>query len=155
LAQNLLIFKPIGPMWAFAAGSGIGRGKAAPPATVRGKLLPLERDLTQEETFMSPLAFPSAAALPAINVHPHGHGHKKGSAVDSAADSSSATAGQSPVGSTQNLFSNLFNSLAQVIGARPAQATLATRVTQAAGPAQSQSAQAAQLAIGSKINTTA
>jgi hypothetical protein len=102
---------------------------------------------------MSPLAIPSStAALPAMNVHPHGHGHKKGSPVDSAADSSS-TAGQSPVGSTQNLFSRLFNSLAQVIGAQPARAAQATRAAQPVQPAQS--AQAAQLAIGSKINTTA
>jgi hypothetical protein len=140
-------------MWALEAGVGNWRGKAAPPATVRGKLLPLERDLTQEATFMSLLPIPSsAAALPAINVHPHGHGHKKGTPVDSAADSS-ATAGQSPAGGTQNLFSNLFNSLAQVIGARSAQATQAAQVTQAAQAAHS--AQAAPLAIGSKINTTA
>jgi hypothetical protein len=120
-------------------------------------LLPLERDLTQEVAFMSLLAIPSSAtaALSAINVHPHGHGHKKGSPVDSAADSS-GTAGQAPAASTQNLFTNLFNSLAQVIGARPAQATQAAQVTQAAHAAQpAQSAQAAQLAIGSKINTTA
>jgi hypothetical protein len=98
---------------------------------------------------MSLLPIPSsAAALPAMNIHPHGHGHKKGS-PDSATDAS-GTAGQVPAASTQNLFSNLFNSLAQVIGARSARAAHAT---QAAQPAQS--AQAAQLAIGSKINTTA
>jgi len=97
---------------------------------------------------MSPLAIPSSAtaALPAMNIHPHGHGHKKGSPVDSATDPGS-TAGQAPVGSTQNLFSRLFNSLAQLVGARQVQ------TTQAAQPAQS--AQALQLSIGSKINTTA
>jgi len=92
---------------------------------------------------MSPLALPSSAsaALPAVNFHPHGHGHKKGLPSDS------------PVGSTQNLFSSLFDSLAQAIGARPAQNAQAAQVAQAAQPAES--APAAQLAIGSKINTTA
>jgi len=101
---------------------------------------------------MSPLALPSSAtaALPAMNIHAHGHGHKKGLQADSAADSSS-TPGQPA--STQNLFSSLFDSLAQVLGARPAQTAQAAKVTQPAQPAQS--AQAAQLAIGSKINTTA
>jgi hypothetical protein len=102
---------------------------------------------------MSLLAIPSSAtaAIPAVTNHPHGHGHKKGLQLDST--DSSATAAQVPAAGTQNLFSRLFNSLAQVIGARPAQAAQATQVNHAAQPAQS--AQAAQLAIGSKINTTA
>jgi hypothetical protein len=101
---------------------------------------------------MSALAIPSSAtaALPAANIHPHGHGHKKGLQSDAATDSSS-TPGQPA--STSNLFSSLFDTLAQVLGAPPAQAAQAAKVTQPAQPAQS--AQAAQLAIGSKINTTA
>jgi hypothetical protein len=113
-------------------------------------LLPLECNATQEVTFMSLLAIPSSAtaALTAVTIHPHGHGHKKGLQLDST--ESSGAAGQVPAAATQNLFTRLFNSLAQVIGARPAQAL---QVNHAAQPAQS--AQAAQLAIGSKINTTA
>jgi hypothetical protein len=127
-------------------------GKATPPAAVRGKLLPLERDLHQEEISMSPLAIASSAttALSSVNIHPHGHGHKKGLQLDSAADSSGA-AGQAS--SNLNIFSSLFESQAQVIGARPAQTAQAAQVTKATHPAQS--AQAAQLAIGSRINTTA
>jgi hypothetical protein len=121
-------------------------------------LLPLERDLTQEETFMIPLAIPSSitAALPAMDIHPHGHGHKKGMDLDSTSDASSTSSTSSTPGqptSTPNLFSTLFDSLAQVLGAPPAQATQAAKITQQAQPVQS--AQAAQLAIGSKINTTA
>jgi hypothetical protein len=67
--------------------------------------------------------------------------------LDSAADSSGSSAAQSPVGSTQNVFSRLFNSLAQLIGARQAQA--------AQPAASAQSPQAVQMSIGSKINTTA
>jgi hypothetical protein len=101
---------------------------------------------------MSPTAIASSApaALPSMNIHPHGHGHKKGMDLDSTSDASS-TPGQPA--STPNLFSTLFDSLAQVLGAPPAQAAQAARVTQPAQPVQS--AQAAQLAIGSKINTTA
>src|SRR5271169_2889767 len=101
---------------------------------------------------MSSLAIPSSAtaALSSASIHPHGHGHKKGLQLDAATDSSS-TPGQPA--STPNLFSTLFDSLAQVLGAKPAQAAQAAKVTQ---PAQSaQSAQAAQLANGSRINTTA
>jgi hypothetical protein len=102
---------------------------------------------------MSPLAIASSAtsALASVNIHPHGHGHKKGLPMDSTPVAGSAP-GQA-AGSTKDLFSSLFDSLAQVIGARPAQTAQAAQVTSAAHPAQA--AQAAQLAIGSKINTTA
>src|SRR5450631_3215634 len=74
---------------------------------------------------MSSLSIPSSAtaALPAVNIHPHGHEHKKGTQLDLSGDSSSSTAAQIPVGSAQNLFGSLFNSLAQLIGARPAPAS--------------------------------
>jgi hypothetical protein len=62
----------------------------------------------------------AAAALPALNIHPHGHGHKKG--LDSVTDPSSSTASQAPAGSTQNLFGSLLSSLEQIIGAQPAKA---------------------------------
>jgi hypothetical protein len=135
-------------------------GKATPPGEGRRQLFAARSDLTQEETFMTPLAIPStiAAALPTANIQPHGHGHghKKGMDLDatSGASSTSSTSGTpGQPASTPNLFSSLFDSLAQVLGAQPAQATQAARVTQPAQPAQS--AQAAQLAIGSKVNTTA
>ena len=74
---------------------------------------------------MLPLAIPSAvtAALPAANTHPHGHGHKKESPLDPSPASSSSTS--APAGSTQNLFSRLFSSLQQLIGARPVPAAAA------------------------------
>ncbi len=71
---------------------------------------------------MSSLPIPSAvtSTLPAANIFSHGHGHKKGTPLDpSPASTGSASA---PLGSTQNLFSRLFSSLQQLIGARPAPA---------------------------------
>jgi hypothetical protein len=68
----------------------------------------------------------AAAALPVTNIHPHGHGHKKGldSLTDpsssAATDSSSTAAAQTPAGSTQSLFSSLLSSLEQIIGVQPA-----------------------------------
>jgi hypothetical protein len=100
---------------------------------------------------MASLTIPSAvtSALPAVNVHPHGHGHKKGSSLDPTADSSSGTAAQIPVGSAQNMFGSLFNSLQQLIGAQPAPAA----TTLAASTASNAAANAA--AAGSKINVMA
>ncbi len=104
---------------------------------------------------MSPLPIPSAvtATLPAVNIHPHGHGHKKGSLLDPSAGSSSNTP-QIPVGSTQNLFASLFNSLRQIIGARavPAAANAAASITNAAA---SSAAAGPAAAAGSKINVMA
>jgi hypothetical protein len=74
---------------------------------------------------MSSLTIPSAtaAALPASNVHPHGHGHKKGSSLDLLSDdsstSTSSTAAQVPVTSAQNLFSKAFTALEQLVGLQP------------------------------------
>jgi hypothetical protein len=85
---------------------------------------------------MSSLTMPSAVTptLPALNIHPHGHGHKKGSPLDPTADSSS-TAAPIPVGSAQNLFGSLFSSLQQVIGAQPAPAVANPAASAAAGTA--------------------
>jgi hypothetical protein len=103
---------------------------------------------------MSSLAVPSAvtSTLPAVNIHPHGHGHKKGSLTDPFADSSSSTTSQAPAGSTSNLFGSLFNSLQQIIGAQPALAAAnpAASITKAA--AGSTAASSAAAAAGSKIN---
>jgi hypothetical protein len=102
---------------------------------------------------MSSLAIPSTvnSTLPAANIHPHGHGHKKGSALDATADSSSDTAAQIPVGTAQNLFGSLFASLQKIIGAKPAPAATnpAASTTNAAAPA------AAGSAAASKINVMA
>jgi hypothetical protein len=107
---------------------------------------------------MSPLAVPSAvtSTLPAVNIHPHGHGHKKGSLTDPFADSASSTASQAPAGSTPNLFGSLFNSLQQIIGAQPALAAAnpAASITKAAASSAAAGSAAAgsAAAAGSKIN---
>jgi hypothetical protein len=92
---------------------------------------------------MSSLTIPSApaAALPAMNVHPHGHGHKKGSQLDlsgDSADSSSSTAAQVPVASAQNLFSKAFTALEELVGLHPpsvASSPAAASSTNSAAPA--------------------
>ncbi|HEX3398442.1 MAG TPA: hypothetical protein VHS76_17175 [Steroidobacteraceae bacterium] len=110
---------------------------------------------------MSSLAIPSAvtATLPAVNIHSHGHGHKKGSPLDPTADSSSSTAAQIPVGSTQNLFGTLFNSLQQIIGARavPAAANqaAANQTTANAAAASAGAAAGSAAAARSTINVRA
>jgi hypothetical protein len=100
---------------------------------------------------MASLTIPSAvtSALPAVNVHPQGHGHKKGGSLDPTADSSSSTAAQIPVGSAQNMFGTLFNSLQQLIGAQPAHADKALATSTA------NNAAANVAAAGSKINVMA
>lgn len=109
---------------------------------------------------MSSVAMPSAitSTLPPVNNHPHGHGHKKGLSLDPTGDSSSSTAAQIPVGSTQNLFGSLFNSLQQIIGAQPAAAKPSAPSAAAAGSAAAASASAAAgsaVAAGSKLNVLA
>ena len=99
---------------------------------------------------MSSLTMPSAvtSTLPAVNIHPHGHGHKKGSPLDPSSDSSSSsTAAPIPVGTAQNLFGRLFDSLQQLIGIQPAPA--------AVNPAAASTAATAGAAAGSKINVMA
>ncbi|HEY2466016.1 MAG TPA: hypothetical protein VGI32_18295 [Steroidobacteraceae bacterium] len=104
---------------------------------------------------MSSLPIPSAitSTLPAANIHPHGHGHKKGGALDPTADSSSSTTAQIPAGSTQNLFGSLFNSLAQLIGAQPVPA--AANTAPSTGNAAASSAAGAAAAAAGKINVMA
>ncbi len=69
----------------------------------------------------------AAAALPALNLHPHSH--KKASLVESADGSAGDTAGQVAAGTAQNLFSRLLRSLEQVIGVQLTAATPAATAT--------------------------
>ena len=99
---------------------------------------------------MSPLPIPSAvtATLPAANIHPLGHGHKKGTPLDPTPSPGSTSNTSAPMGTTQNLFSRLFSSLQQLIGVRPAPT--------AASPALSASAAAGTTAAtAAKINVMA
>jgi hypothetical protein len=104
---------------------------------------------------MSSLAIPSsvASALPAPNVHPHGHGgHKKGGQdllTDLSTDSTSSTAAQVPAGSAQSLFGTAFSALEQLIGLQPPAAASAAASANANSPA------ASAAAVGSKINLMA
>jgi hypothetical protein len=64
----------------------------------------------------------AAAALPQLNMHPHGH--KKGSSALSSTDFTGSDSTETPqVQTVQDLFSNLLRSRAQVIGAQSAPAT--------------------------------
>jgi hypothetical protein len=100
---------------------------------------------------MSPLAIPTSvtAALPALNVRPHGHGHKKGSELDLSTDATSSTAAQVPVASAQNLFDKAFTALEQLIGLTPPAAS-----TPAAAP-NTNSAAASATTVNPKINLMA
>ena len=116
---------------------------------------------------MSSLAIPSSvsAALPALNVHPHGgHGHKKGAELDlstDSTDSSSSTAAQVPVGSAQSLFGNAFNALEQLIGLQPPAERCSPARTSAppsgspASAANANSAAASATKVNPKINVMA
>ena len=80
----------------------------------------------------------ASAALPQLNMHPHGH--KKGLDALSTDLSSSDSTAQLPVPAAKNLFSNLLQSLEQVIGlqstpASPAAAAPGTGITAAASAA--------------------
>ncbi len=80
----------------------------------------------------------ASAALPQLNIHPHGH--KKGLDALSTDLSSSDSTAQLPVPAAKNLFSNLLQSLEQVIGlqstpASPAAAAPGTGTTAAASAA--------------------
>jgi hypothetical protein len=100
---------------------------------------------------MSPLAIPPSvtAALPALNIHPHGHGHKKGAELDLSTDSTSSTAAQIPVGSAQSLFGKAFAALEQLVGLTPPAAS-----SPAAAPS-TNSAAASVAAASPKINLMA
>ena len=71
----------------------------------------------------------ASAALPQLNIHPHGH--KKGLDALSTDLTSSDSTAQLPVPAAKNLFSNLLQSLEQVIGL---QTTSAAKATAAAAP---------------------
>lgn len=99
----------------------------------------------------------STPALPQLNIHPHGH--KKGSHVESGDDSDGNTAAPVPVGTAQNLFGSLLQSLEQVIGVQlsataPAGAASAAAAPAVAAGAASQNANGPQTA-GSKVNLVA
>jgi len=101
----------------------------------------------------------STPALPQLNTHPHGH--KKGSHVASADDSGSNdsnTAAPVPVGTQQNLFGSLLQSLEQVIGVQLSgtapSGTAAAATPASAAAATSQQANSPQSA-GSKVNVLA
>jgi hypothetical protein len=106
---------------------------------------------------MSAIANLSSAptALPAVNVHPHGH--RRGSHVESTEASSSDTAAQIPPGAAQNLFGSLLQSLEQVIGVQPATATSAAATTPDAAttPAAAATATTAASASGVPAKGTA
>ena len=102
---------------------------------------------------MSSLAISSSitAALPAVNVHPHGH--KKGSPLDLSADSGSSTAAQIPVGSAQSLFGNAFNALEQLLGVQPpSAASLAAAPGSSTAAANANATAGSVAAAGSKIS---
>lgn len=73
---------------------------------------------------MSLLPISSAASTTVPSVNFHVHGHKKGSHVGGASDSNSAT-GQNP-SAPESLFSNLLQSVQQVIGLQMTTAAAAT-----------------------------
>jgi hypothetical protein len=111
---------------------------------------------------MSAISIPSsnaAATLPAANIHPHGHGHKKGGGMqaDLLTDDSSSTttAAQVPVGAAQNLFGNILNTLEQVIGVAPAASIASSAANLVSSAAGSAAAPNAAAGAGSKINLMA
>ncbi len=95
----------------------------------------------------------ASSALSPLNTHTHGH--KKGSHVGSTDDSGGNTAGQVPVGTVQNLFGTLLQSLEQVIGLQSSTAKPAATV--AAATAQNPPANGSQMpkAAGSNVNVKA
>jgi hypothetical protein len=103
---------------------------------------------------MSALAIPAvvSAALPAANLHPHGHGHKKGPQVEDSSAASSSAAAQ-PAGSTENLLGTLLNSLTQAIGVKPAATGVSATTTPTAPNANAASGAIATAA--SKISVMA
>ena len=86
----------------------------------------------------------AAAAIPALNFHPHGH--KKGAHVESTDGSGRDAAAQVPAGTAQNLFGRLLKSLEQVIGVQLSAATPAASATPAVTAATGNTAGAASAA---------
>jgi hypothetical protein len=93
---------------------------------------------------MSAIAIPGSASttLPQINIRPHGHRHGgKVESTDDPSTDSTDTAAQIPVGTAQNAFGSLFQSLEQMIGVQPPTLTTsASGVTTASSPAAAGSA---------------
>jgi hypothetical protein len=92
----------------------------------------------------------AAGTFPAANIHPHAHGHKKGLDLESLTDPSSSPSSQTPTGSTQSVFGRLFNSLVNLIGAKPVLSALTAPAIAASTPSQ-----AAAQPVGANVNTTA
>jgi len=96
----------------------------------------------------------AAAALPQLNIHPHGH--KRGSPALSTDLSTSDTAAQLPVPAAQNLFGNMLRSLEQVIGLQltpaPAAAPAAPAATATAGTAAAVTAAASTVAAAASTS---
>jgi hypothetical protein len=99
---------------------------------------------------MSSLAIANAASttLPVANFHSRGSGHHKGLVTDAASPSGNSL-GQIPVGGVQNLFSNLLQTLEQIIGVQPSSATPATAGAGAVSAAGTAAGTAAHAAAGS------
>jgi hypothetical protein len=95
------------------------------------------------------------AALPAVNVHPHGPGHKKSSQLDFSTDSSSTTAAQIPVGTAQTMFGRLFGALQQLIGVQSAPAASAAAASSSAVAPSANSAAGSSAAVNPKVNLMA
>jgi hypothetical protein len=94
------------------------------------------------------------AALPALNVHPHGPGHKKASQLDFSTDSSSSTAAQIPVGTAQTMFGRLFGAIQQLIGVQAPAASAAVASSPAVAP-NGNSAAGSSAAVNPKVNLMA
>jgi hypothetical protein len=94
------------------------------------------------------------AALPAVNVHPHGPGHKKSSQLDFSTDSGSTTAAQIPVGTAQTMFGRLFGALQQLIGVQSAPAVSTAAASAAVAPS-ANSAAGSSAAVNPKVNLMA
>jgi hypothetical protein len=132
------------------------RSDRHPPIRVRER----HRDVSIKENQMSSIAnLTSTPALPQLSTH--AHGHKKGSHVASADDSDSNdsnTAAPVPVGTQQNLFGSLLQSLEQVIGVQLS-ATAPAGTAAAATPASAAAATSRQAnspqSAGSKVNVLA
>jgi hypothetical protein len=105
---------------------------------MRGNSLPLDR-ATVTGIIMNAKISPDAASLPAVTFQPHSH--RRGSHVQ--AGSASGNAGGSgigllPVGAGAGLFSNLLQSLEQVVGAQaPVAANPASNAAAGGAPAAS------------------
>jgi len=176
LAQKLLdlkrrrqsILKDQGQRCAISQDSGGNRHGISPRrrqnmatliATRRQIIAARTRQHPIKEFNMSLSAIPTSlsAALPAANFHPRGH--HRGAHADTGITGSGAgigsgaigSVGQLPVGATTGLFSNLLQSLEQVVGAQSSASTGATSSSTAAATAVS-GANAATSSVSAAFN---